>query len=104
LPLTSRAVADPPSLSLAEITHDKCGGRSTSDCAEPWYNARTAAKYFKSELDNSGGQFLKALGAYNGVRPSSSSSCSSSSPSSSSSSSFPSSSSSSLALLRPSPY
>ncbi|GAA5845670.1 hypothetical protein JCM9279_006067 [Rhodotorula babjevae] len=51
---------------MFQITHDKCGGRSTSDCAEPWYNARTAAKYFKGELDNSGGQFLKALGAYNG--------------------------------------
>ncbi|GAA5968193.1 hypothetical protein JCM11641_003764 [Rhodosporidiobolus odoratus] len=51
---------------LMQITEDKCGGRSRSECADPEYNVRTAAKYFKQELDNQGGQVLKAIGAYNG--------------------------------------
>lgn len=52
-----------------QITQDKCGGRDAHACADPEYNVRTAAQYFKRELENQGGQFLVALGAYNGWYP-----------------------------------
>ncbi|GAA5920242.1 hypothetical protein JCM1841_000438 [Sporobolomyces salmonicolor] len=51
---------------LMQITEDKCGGRNAKQCSEPEYNVRTAANYFKQELGNQNGAFLKALGAYNG--------------------------------------
>ncbi|GAA5848558.1 hypothetical protein JCM8547_004551 [Rhodosporidiobolus lusitaniae] len=54
---------------LMQITPDKCQGRSAAACRDPEFNIRTAASYFKQELDNQGGQFLKALGAYNGWYP-----------------------------------
>ncbi|BGP30049.1 hypothetical protein JCM10296v2_001801 [Rhodotorula toruloides] len=54
---------------LMQITEDKCGGRDRHACADPEYNVRTAANYFKKELENQGGQFLVALGAYNGWYP-----------------------------------
>lgn len=44
---------------------DKCGGKSTKACASPDYNIATGAAYFKSQLDDAGGNFLQALGAYN---------------------------------------
>ncbi|GAA5996174.1 lytic transglycosylase domain-containing protein [Rhodotorula paludigena] len=54
---------------LMQITPDKCGGRSAAACRDPEFNVRTAAEYFKRELDNQGGAFLRALGAYNGWQP-----------------------------------
>ncbi|BGP22793.1 hypothetical protein Rt10032_c08g3654 [Rhodotorula toruloides] len=51
---------------LMQITKDKCGGRDNHGCAEPEYNVRTAANYFKKQLEGQGGEFLVALGAYNG--------------------------------------
>ncbi|GAA5901259.1 hypothetical protein JCM5296_005306 [Sporobolomyces johnsonii] len=51
---------------LMQITEDKCGGGNAKECSEPEYNVRTAANYFKQELANQDGAFLKALGAYNG--------------------------------------
>ncbi|GAA6016613.1 hypothetical protein JCM11491_006018 [Sporobolomyces phaffii] len=54
---------------LMQITQDKCNGMGASGCSEPEYNVRTAAKYFNTELSNRGGDFLEALGAYNGWYP-----------------------------------
>lgn len=51
---------------LMQITQDKCSGRDGHGCAEPDYNVRTGAEYLKKEIDNAGGSFIKALGAYNG--------------------------------------
>lgn len=51
---------------LMQITQDKCGGQGASGCAEPDYNIKTAAKYFADTLSENGGDFLTALGAYNG--------------------------------------
>ncbi|GAA5970722.1 hypothetical protein JCM3765_007616 [Sporobolomyces pararoseus] len=51
---------------LMQITKDKCNGMDGDGCSEPWYNVRTAAQYFNSELDKRNGHFLEALGAYNG--------------------------------------
>lgn len=62
--LPSRLLISP--LSSAQITPDKCGGMSTEQCRNPETNIGIAARYFKQELDNQGGAFLKALGAYNG--------------------------------------
>ncbi|GAA6009043.1 hypothetical protein JCM10207_004075 [Rhodosporidiobolus poonsookiae] len=53
-------------LGLMQITKDKCGGLSQAACMAPEYNIRTAAKYFRGELDTYGGQVLPALGSYNG--------------------------------------
>jgi len=49
---------------LMQITPDKC--TAGTDCADPWYNIGTAARYFKSRLDDNGGQFLPSIGQYNG--------------------------------------
>ncbi|GAA5931236.1 uncharacterized protein JCM15063_001416 [Sporobolomyces koalae] len=54
---------------LMQITQDKCGGRDATGCADPEYNVKTAAAYFNTELSNRGGEFLEALGAYNGWYP-----------------------------------
>ncbi|KAL8293122.1 hypothetical protein RQP46_000816 [Phenoliferia psychrophenolica] len=51
---------------LMQITKDKCGGQGAAACASPDYNIKTAAAYFASQLSSSGGEFLVALGAYNG--------------------------------------
>jgi soluble lytic murein transglycosylase-like protein len=48
-----------------QITTDKCQGRGEG-CLDPDFNIMTAARYFKSELDNHGQALLPALGAYNG--------------------------------------
>lgn len=56
-------------IGLMQITEDKCGGKSTKACASPDYNIATGAAYFKSQLDYAGGNFLQALGAYNGWFP-----------------------------------
>lgn len=44
-----------------QITDDKCGGRDRAGCMEPDYNVGTAARYLKGEIDNAGGNVLKAL-------------------------------------------
>ncbi|BGP15306.1 hypothetical protein JCM10213v2_003267 [Rhodosporidiobolus nylandii] len=51
---------------LMQITADKCGSAPDGDCADPSYNIATAAKYFSSTLKSFDGDFLLALGAYNG--------------------------------------
>ncbi|KAM0755750.1 lysozyme-like protein [Meredithblackwellia eburnea MCA 4105] len=54
---------------LMQITTDKCNGMGGSACAEPDYNIKTAAAYFKGVLDQAGGDVLSALGSYNGWYP-----------------------------------
>ncbi|CUA67098.1 hypothetical protein RSOLAG22IIIB_13243 [Rhizoctonia solani] len=51
---------------LMQITHDKCGGAPNGDCKEPWYNIHTGAKYLADQINNNGGNVLKAVGTYNG--------------------------------------
>ena len=54
---------------LMQITQDKCNGMDAKGCSDPEYNVRTAAEYFNKEMSNRGGEFLEALGAYNGWYP-----------------------------------
>lgn len=54
---------------LMQITKDKCNGMGPKGCSEPWYNVKKAASYFNTELSNRNGEFLEALGAYNGWQP-----------------------------------
>ncbi|KAK1235598.1 hypothetical protein PQX77_001191 [Marasmius sp. AFHP31] len=54
---------------LMQITVDKCGGAPGGNCYDPDYNIRTATSYFKSVLDQSGGNVLQAMGMYNGWQP-----------------------------------
>lgn len=49
---------------LMQITPDKC--TAGIPCDDPDYNIGTAARYFKSRLDDNGGQFLPSIGQYNG--------------------------------------
>ncbi|SJX66518.1 uncharacterized protein SRS1_11346 [Sporisorium reilianum f. sp. reilianum] len=51
---------------LMQITPDKCGGAPNGNCKDPWFNVDTGAKYFKSTLDQCGGNLLQAMGQYNG--------------------------------------
>ncbi|KAK7053476.1 hypothetical protein VNI00_004102 [Paramarasmius palmivorus] len=49
---------------LMQLTHEKCVG--TSDCYEPDFNIGTGARFFKTLLDNNGGDVLTSVGNYNG--------------------------------------
>ncbi|KAJ1021883.1 hypothetical protein NDA16_003645 [Ustilago loliicola] len=51
---------------LMQITPDKCGGAPGGNCKDPGFNVDTGAKYFKSTLDQCGGNVLQAIGQYNG--------------------------------------
>jgi len=51
---------------LMQITPEKCHGAPNGNCREPWFNIRTGAKYFADTLRDKNGDFLTALGAYNG--------------------------------------
>ncbi|TKY87025.1 hypothetical protein EX895_003702 [Sporisorium graminicola] len=51
---------------LMQITPDKCGGAPNGNCKDPWFNVDTGAKYFKTTLDQCGGNLLQAIGQYNG--------------------------------------
>ncbi|KAG8934087.1 hypothetical protein FRC03_004909 [Tulasnella sp. 419] len=49
---------------MFQLSPDKC--KQGVDCFDVDYNMRTAAEYFKGQLDSSGGNVLEALGSYNG--------------------------------------
>ncbi|KAL5631939.1 hypothetical protein ACGC1H_000084 [Rhizoctonia solani] len=51
---------------LMQITHDKCGQAPNGNCKDPWYNIHTGAKYLADQINNNGGNVLKAVGTYNG--------------------------------------
>ncbi|SPC62185.1 uncharacterized protein UHOD_08814 [Ustilago sp. UG-2017b] len=51
---------------LMQITPDKCGGAPNGNCKDPWFNVDTGARYFKTTLDQCGGNVLQAIGQYNG--------------------------------------
>ncbi|PWN43178.1 lysozyme-like protein, partial [Ceraceosorus guamensis] len=50
-------------IGMMQLTPDKCGGKN---CWDVTTNIATGAHYFKDEIDRRGGNFLAALGAYNG--------------------------------------
>ncbi|KIY44445.1 glycoside hydrolase family 23 protein [Fistulina hepatica ATCC 64428] len=51
---------------LMQLTEDKCGKAPGGNCKDPEYNIATGARYFKQNLDDSDGDVLKSIGAYNG--------------------------------------
>ncbi|KAJ1595636.1 hypothetical protein NDA11_005822 [Ustilago hordei] len=51
---------------LMQITRDKCRGAPNGNCKDPWFNVDTGARYFKTTLDQCGGNVLQAIGQYNG--------------------------------------
>lgn len=51
---------------LMQITTEKCSDAPNGDCTEPNFNVQKGADYFKAVMVERGGNFLSALGAYNG--------------------------------------
>lgn len=51
---------------LMQITPDKCGGAPNGNCKDIAFNVNTGAKYFRTVLDQYGGNVLQAIGQYNG--------------------------------------
>lgn len=49
---------------LMQITPDKCP--SSGNCKDPWTNISIGSQYLKSRIDGFGGNFLEAIGGYNG--------------------------------------
>ncbi|KAJ7594024.1 glycoside hydrolase family 23 protein [Mycena floridula] len=53
---------------IMQISKDKCGGAPGGNCRDPEFNIRTAAKYFKGQLEGFGNNIVEAIGSYNGWR------------------------------------
>lgn len=51
---------------LMQITPDKCGGAPNGNCKDVGFNVNTGAQYFRTVLDQYGGNVLQAIGQYNG--------------------------------------
>ncbi|GAA6022106.1 hypothetical protein JCM10207_000764 [Rhodosporidiobolus poonsookiae] len=51
---------------LMQITEDKCGNAPGGNCSDAEYNVKTAAQYFSKTLEEQDGNFLLAIGTYNG--------------------------------------
>lgn len=51
---------------ILQITQDKCGGAPGGNCHDPEFNIKTGGQYLKDTMDQFGGNFLEALGQYNG--------------------------------------
>lgn len=51
---------------LMQLTVDKCGNAPGGNCMDPEFNIRTGVNFFKSLLDESGGNIPLSVGKYNG--------------------------------------
>jgi len=51
---------------LMQISQDKCSGSPGGNCLDPQFNIDAGAKYLADTVQQTGGNFLLALGYYNG--------------------------------------
>ncbi|EJT98468.1 glycoside hydrolase family 23 protein [Dacryopinax primogenitus] len=51
---------------LMQISQDKCGGAPGGNCLDPEFNIAAGARYLADTVQQTGGNFLLALGYYNG--------------------------------------
>jgi len=53
-------------IGLMQITSDKCGGAPGGNCADPSFNIKTGAAYFRTVVDSHNGNLVQSVGEYNG--------------------------------------